>query len=268
MKHFLIFFSLFLFPLSGFCASGAPGIKTLVLRPATGMTRAELKYYTPPKDCVGALVLCPGWNGDGAHWIKNDHWQTFAKKQKLAVVGLSFASAEDPYGARGYHHAEKGSGKLLLEGIQQILQRDNAPVVLFGFSRGGQFVHAMASQFPARVRVWGITGAGPTQAAAGEMPPGVIACGLEDTNAGHSRETFFSGLRAKQRVCWLGIPNSGHRIEAKAETWVRDFFGAVLTQPPGATGIWEEGEFERGLEGFLIRVWFPDEKIKKAWTSF
>jgi pimeloyl-ACP methyl ester carboxylesterase len=234
------------------------------------MTRAELKYYTPPADCTGVLVLCPGWNNDGAHWIKDAQWQEFARKQKLALVGLSFASENDSDGKTGYHLAERGSGKLLFEGLARIFPgtQEKRPVVLFGFSRGGQFAHAVAAQFPERVRVWAITGAADTKIEKKTMAPGLVVCGLNDTNTGLSLETFFGGLRAKQRVCWLGVPASGHTVEPRAEAWVREFFEAVLAQPPDAAGIWEEGEFERGLDGFLIRVWFPDEKTQKSWKKF
>ncbi|MDR0536254.1 MAG: hypothetical protein LBG65_07935 [Puniceicoccales bacterium] len=269
---------------------------------AEGMTKAELKYWEVPKNCAGVLVLCPGWNGDGGHWIKNAGWREFARKHNFALVGLSFVSP-DGHEAEpmAYHHAEKGSGKLLFEGLEKIMGggsgvgktgaeggaeksaagRDGRmappPVILFGFSRGGQFAMSVAEHFPDKVRAWGATGAAgvPPEkkilegvADAKMAPPGVVICGLDDSNAGAATENFLARLRLRRRVCWLGVPGVEHAVNARAEVWTRAFFDAVLANPVDAKGIWVEGEFGRGLDGFLLRVWFPDENTKKTWDVF
>ncbi|MDR1497090.1 MAG: hypothetical protein LBS59_01560 [Puniceicoccales bacterium] len=243
---------------------------------AQGMTRARLRYYTPPVDCAGALVLCPGWNGDGAGLIRDSRWQEFARKHKFVLVGLDFASPDadekshaGKSEANAYHRTEKGSGRLLFEGLRQIVKKD-VPLTLFGFSRGGQFVNSLVARHPERVRVWGCTGSAFTEefpAKAKIKPPGVVVCGLKDGNTSSSLAMFFSGLRAKWRVCWLGVPGSGHVIEPRAAAWVREFFDAVLSAPADVPGVWVESE-ERGLEGFIVRSWCPNEKTKKTWEAF
>lgn len=253
-------------------ASGGVGeaVQTLRLKPVDGMTRAELKYVPDSlAGCRGVLVLCPGWNGDGGRMLRDAAWREFARKHKLAFVGLSFASEKDHDGDAGYHHVDKGSGQLLLDAIERIVP-GKLPVVLFGFSRGGQFVHGMASRYPGRVRVWATTGMGPVAelppGALGK-PPGLLVSGMDDPNAGTAREAFFSGIRAKWPVCWLGVPRSGHVIEPRATEWVREFFNAVLSAPPGSAGVWREVT-DHGLEGFLVQAWFPSEKLHRAWESF
>lgn len=234
------------------------------------MTRAELKYVPDSLvKCRGVLVLCPGWNGDGGQMVRDAAWREFAKKNELALVGLSFASTNDDAGTSGYHHVKKGSGQLLLDGIERIIP-GKLPVVLFGFSRGGQFAHGMASQYPERVKVWACTGMGPVAELPSDVrckPPGLLVCGMEDTNVDPTREAFFSGLRAKWPVCWLGVPRSGHVIEPRAVAWIREFFDAVLSMPPAAAGIWTEVT-EHGLEGFLVQAWFPNEKLRRSWENF
>jgi pimeloyl-ACP methyl ester carboxylesterase len=259
----------FLFFLALAASASAGEMRTLTLPVAPGMSRARLRYYAPPKDCAGALVLCPGWNGDGAHLIRDARWQELARKHKLVLVGLDFAASEAEGEQSGYHHTEKGSGRLLFEGLHKIVKKD-VPLTLFGFSRGGQFVNSLAARHPERVRVWCCTGSALTEefpAGAKVKPPGVVACGLKDGNTSSSLSLFFSGLRARWRVCWLGVPNSGHTIEPRAAAWVREFFDAVLSAPADVSGVWTESE-ERGLEGFLVRSWCPDEKTKKTWEAF
>lgn len=247
-----------------------PVLHTLKLKPVAGMTRAELKYFAPPANCAGALVLCPGWNGDGGAMLRDPGWQELARKHQLALVGLSFASDDEDGAEAGYHHSAKGSGQLLVDGVRQITKRE-VPLVLFGFSRGGQFVHAITCQFPEKVRTWACTGIGPTEEMPKETkakPPGLLVCGLDDGNTSTSREAYLSGLRAKWPVCWLGVEKSGHVIEPRAAAWVRTYFDAVLALPRNNAGVWAEVGDERGLEGFLVRCWFPDEKTQDSWKKF
>ena len=274
-SFFSIFLSSFLSFLCTICAFSLTSVLravpekqsfTLKLKPADGMVRAELKYWEAPENCVGALVLCPGWNGDGTHLINDVKWQQFAQKHKLLLVGLSFASTDEQ---NGYHHVAKGSGQVLFDGLGQIVRRE-LPIIVFGFSRGGQFAQNLAACFPERIRVWACTGSGPGEAFSNDTrgkPPGLVICGLEDSNVISAQSTFFAGLRAKWRICWLGVPRSGHQINPQAMDFTRAFFAAVLSQTPDCAGIWVPAE-GRGMDGFLVNTWLPDETTLRAWKTF
>jgi pimeloyl-ACP methyl ester carboxylesterase len=253
--------------------------------PAAGMTRADLKYLAPPKKCAGVLVLCPGYNGDGEFLLRQKEWQDFAKQRGLALVALSFASEQrelSPQVGRGYYYVERGSGKLLLEGLRKIIGRD-VPICIFGVSGGGHFAHRFVYQFPERVRVWAVYSIGwyaeaPPLACA--KPPGVFLCGMDDERLGATRDAFLSARRANWQMCWLGVPNNGHSIDAGAADFARVYFSEVLKKPVNNAGLWRfvngqestqgnaAGLEGRGLEGFWVKLWFPSDSALAAWQRF
>jgi hypothetical protein len=243
-------------------ASGAAQkIETLRLPLIDGMTRAELKHEAMFADCAGVLVLCPGYNGDGEYLIREKGWREFARKHRLLLVGLSFASKTEDLSRRvrrGYYYVERGSGGLLLEGLKKITKRE-LPVVIFGFSGGAHFVHRFVYEHSAKVKVWGVYGFGWFREApqkARVKPPGIFVCGLEDERLKATRDAFLSALRAQWSVAWMDVPRSGHTMEARAISRVREFFGKVLVMPADARGKWKRAE-GGGLDGFSVRSWEP-----------
>lgn len=247
-----------------------PVATTVRLTPAPGMTRAELKHFEVPAGCAGALVLCPGYNADGEAMMRSPVWRELAKRHRLVLVGLSFASAEDdlqPEGRRGYYYVEKGSGRLLLEGVRKIAGKE-VPVSLFGFSGGAHFVHRLAYRFPDKVRVWAVSGFGwhdEAPADSNAKPPGIFVCGLDDERLPATRDAFLSARRAKWPVCWYGVPKSGHVIDPGASAWVAGYFDAELSAP-GKPGVWAEAG-DRGLDGFLVKCRFPNEAVRDSWAG-
>jgi pimeloyl-ACP methyl ester carboxylesterase len=236
-----------------------------------GMTRAEICYLVPPRNCAGVLVLCPGWNGDGGGFLEDARWRQLAAKHRLLLVGLRFASADAPDAEKtGYHRSANGSGKLLFSLLREIVGRD-VPVAVFGFSRGGQFAQSLAVNFPGKVRVWANTGSAagdvfPEQkTGAAAFPAGLVMCGQDDTNHAVALETFFAGLRAHWRMCWLGVANNGHVIAPQATAFAQAFFDGAFSAPPNAPGLWLEADGRRGLDGFIVRCWFPDAHTAKKW---
>lgn len=103
----------------------AEEIKTLSLSPAPNMTRAELQHVATVPNPKAVLVLCPGFNGSGENLIRSPKWIAFAKKNRLGLVGLSFASPIPAlHDGTGYYYASKGSGEKLVEGIRKIYGQD------------------------------------------------------------------------------------------------------------------------------------------------
>lgn len=245
-------------------------VQTLKLKPARGMTRAELKHREVPPECAGALVLCPGYNQDGEPFLKDKAWMEFAKKHKLAPIALSFASNEadlSGHTRRGYYYTKNGSGKLLLDGVKTIVGKE-VPIVIFGFSGGAHFTHRFVYHFPDKVRVWGVYGFGWYDKApqSSKAKPGIFICGLDDERLGSTREAFVSASNSKWPVCWLSVPNSGHTIDRRAAEFTRNFFDAVLTMPAGKAGITEKPKKRPGQKAAML--WFPNAQIKDAWEKF
>ena len=75
--------------------------------------------------------MASGYNSDGTFLIKKEEWIEFAKKQKLILVGLSFASdTDDLTNGKGYYYASKGSGQVFLEGLDKI-QDGKLPIYMY-----------------------------------------------------------------------------------------------------------------------------------------
>ncbi len=112
-----------------------------------GMTRADI-YINPAMDhAAGTLILCPGHNGSAQDMVDSVEWSGFAREQNLNLLGLSFASDDNP-GSHGYFEAESGSGAILLEGLRRAFGPRPGPLLIYGFSRGAQFTYSLVHWKP------------------------------------------------------------------------------------------------------------------------
>lgn len=286
------------------CLSRADVPTRLSLEPSPGMTRADLYYVKTVRNPKSVLVLCPGCNGNGEGLVNNPTWQEFAKKQNLGLVGLSFASEmKDIHNDQGYYYASNGSGKLLLNGINKLFGRD-LPVLLYGFSGGAHFTSRFVEWKPERVIAWCAYSAGwwdePKAAvpppklssgkastcadfyakpAAGQQadPPGIVACGEDDERLGASLIYFKQGRAVGKPWLWIGIPANGHSPDKRVESFVKDYFEAILKNndrlDPAKTGLWVDIDKRNPAEMNIIRQypsitgWLPDAKLLNIWQS-
>jgi hypothetical protein len=229
------------------------------------MTRAELKHDAIPPQCAGVLVLCPGFNQDGEYLIRERGWREFAQKHRLLLVALSFASKESdlsPSIQRGYYYTEKGSGKLLLDGLKKITGKE-LPISIYGFSGGAHFTHRFVYKNPTKVKVWCAYSFGwynNAPRASALHPPGIFVCGTQDERLASTRDAFLSARRAQWRVSWLGVPNSGHSVVAGAANQVRQFFDDVFSMKPADAGTWEDIPKTNGFEKVTAKSWVPKKQ--------
>ena len=251
----------------------------LFLRPAPGMIRADLYHVETVRNPKAVLVLCPGCNGNGEGLVNNPTWQEFAKKQDLGLLGLSFASEmNDIHNGNGYYYASNGSGKLLLDGIKKVFGHD-LPILIYGFSGGAHFTSRFAEWKPERVITWCAYSAGwwDEPKPSGIVPPGIIACGESDERLGASLIYFKQGRAAGKPWLWIGIPDNGHSPEKRVESFIRDYFDAILQNrerlDPTKTGLWVDIDNRSAAEMNIIRQypsitgWLPDAKLLDIWRS-
>ena len=119
---------------------------------------AEFKFWNPNlnDDYKGILVLTPGINRDGREAVLDTVWQKFATKHNLIIVASHFKNYESNNNLR-YRDASKGSGDILLKSIEEYSQEisnisiNELPLLLYGFSAGGQYNFEFASWKPERV---------------------------------------------------------------------------------------------------------------------
>jgi hypothetical protein len=125
------------------------------LIPPLNMLRADVYVWSPVAAPKAVLVLSPGMNGNGQAMIQQRAWQQFARKNRLGLVGLSFASdMELLLNGKGYYYVAQGSGELLLHGIEKIFGKANLPLLMYGFSGGAHFTSRFEEWKPERVLTW------------------------------------------------------------------------------------------------------------------
>ena len=120
---------------------------------------AEFRFWNPNlnDDYNGILVLTPGINRDGREAVLDTVWQKFATKHNLIIVASHFKSYPKKEGRPPYYQASEGSGNILLTSIEkyskEISNKDinKLPLLLYGFSAGGQFNYEFASWKPEKV---------------------------------------------------------------------------------------------------------------------
>lgn len=249
------------------------------LEPALGMIRADIYHVETVRNPKAVLVLCPGCNGNGEGLVADPVWQAFARKHNLGLVGLSFASElKDIHNGEGYYYAHNGSGKILLDGISKLFNRD-LPVLLYGFSGGAHFTSRFVEWKPERVITWCAYSAGwwDEPKPSGIMPPGIVACGESDERLGASLIYFKQGRAAGKPWLWIGIPNNGHSPNRRVESFVRDYFEVILQNrerlDPIRTGLWVDVDKRSAVEMYVIRQfpsitgWLPDAGLLDIWRS-
>lgn len=259
------------------CLSKADEPTRLSLAPPSGITRADLYHVKTVRKPKAVLVLCPGCNGNGEGLVADPAWQAFAKKRNLGLVGLSFASEiKDIYNGKGYYYVSNGSGKLLLDGINKLFDRD-VSILLYGFSGGAHFTSRFVEWKPECVLAWCAYSAGwwdePQQSDI--MPPGIVACGENDERLGAALIYFKQGRARGKPWLWIGIPHNGHSPDGRVESFVRDYFAVILDDrkkhDPEKTGFWVDIDKRQAAESFVIQqhpsvtAWLPDAGLLDKW---
>lgn len=251
----------------------------LSLKPAAGMTRADIYCIKTVENPKAVLALFPGCNGNGAGLVADPVWQAFAKENELGLIGISFASElSDIHNGKGYYYAGYGSGDVLLSGVDALFG-NKLPVLLYGFSGGAHFTARFVEWKPERVIAWCAYSAGwwdepqPSKI----MPPGIVACGEDDVRLGASLVYFKQGRAATKPWLWIGIPRNGHSPDKRVESFVRNYFESILQNDPETnafgSGLWVDIDMHTAAEAATvgrypsITAWLPDAGLLNAWRS-
>jgi len=238
--------------------------------PPPYVTRSDIYSVNTADSPRAVLVLCPGMNGNGGAWIREPQWQAFARQHQLGLVGLGFES--DPADqTHGYHYVRQGSGQVLLDGIRKIYGRD-VPLLLFGFSRGAVYACRFADWKPDRVLAWCAfsPGEGDEQAAHPGAPPGLIACGEDDSNYGWALFYFKKGRALGKPWLWLSLARTGHSRSAVIEDFARSYFAVNLGVPKNP--LWVDIDEKRQMTASEATQTpsesgeLPDAGIMEAWS--
>lgn len=120
---------------------------------------AEFRFHRTSDQIPKAiLVLVPPSNSDGRGMIKSPEWIKYATENNLLLCGCYFED-EQPAGIEVYCDMLSGSGDALIEAITTYghiigVFLDETPLLLWGFSAGGQFNYEFTCMYPKKVKAF------------------------------------------------------------------------------------------------------------------
>ncbi len=257
--------------LASHCVSGSE-VKNVSYAPAPQMTRAELWFADTSQDPLAVIVLCPGVNGSGEPLVRSSDWQAFATRNRLGLVGLSFASEfKDLIMDRGYPRVEQGSGNILIDGIRSHYGKD-LPIILYGFSSGAHFTEMFVNWMPERVITWCAHATGRYEEHPSKWPVGIVSCGEKDsTRYGAAMTHFKKGRSAGSNLLWISVPESAHEWPTSLHKFVQEYIETVLGEEEsplwvdidtGAVLSEEEALSQPSLSG-----WLPSKTLLTQWKA-
>lgn len=211
----------------------APGIRLdWAARDGTNYDHAEFRLWQPDllqpggaRPIKGVLVLVPGSNDDGRGLVEDPHWQAFAERHDMALLGCWFSDKPHPQMfLEAYADAARGSGQALLDALAALGARlgrpelATAPLLLWGMSAGGEFNYEFVAWKPERVAGFVVNKGGfyysALLSAEARQVPGLFFVGGKDLE---TRQQAIHGLFAINRrggALWALIeePTAAHVV--------------------------------------------------------
>ncbi len=190
-----------------------------------GNSKAIFRLWIPegitPKNI---LVLTPGGFSNGIGLVNLKEWQDYAKKEKLALLGVYVTSASSV------------SVNALFTGLKNISTKrevayiNDLPFLLRGFSSGGRFSSVFSSENPNKTIAFAnIKGFISYSDQISKSISELIIVGEKESTERieHLRDVFLSSRKANKICCFAIEPNEGHSL-GDSDQLVRDFFSSVL----------------------------------------
>jgi poly(3-hydroxybutyrate) depolymerase len=270
---------------------------TIPSTPTSNFDHADFRLWIP----TGAgplktlLVLVPGSNGDGRRMADDSLWQSFATRNRAAIIASRFTDKPHEQGfLEDYVDVSHGSGQALLDAIDSLAARakhpelKNAPLLLWGMSAGGQFNYEFTAWKPERVAAFVVNKGGIYYSAlvprAARDVPGLLFIGGKDLDSRIAAITGLFAINRRAGALWALTeePSAGHAVARSAQLGAM-FFDDVLALrlKDGATleRLAEKDGWYGDIRAKTISAvgtqrppaaptaWLPSERTAKAWVS-
>ena len=262
--------------------------------PCDNYAKAAFRFWHPAdiSTIKGVAVLVPGVNGDGRWMAHYPLYKSFAEQHGFALLACYFTNPGGIFG-KNYCQANMGSGAALLEALRLFAAKsghpeiENAPLILWGHSAGGQFNYEFACWKPERVIAFIVNKGGCyyTEEPSPETRrvPALFFIGAKDEDFRINNITkFFHGGRDKGALWALAVePNAGHELGGTRELAMR-FFETIVPLRLNTSGkliaLNEAAGWIGDLTTFTISraqaggnhtgSWLPSELMAKRWQAF
>jgi pimeloyl-ACP methyl ester carboxylesterase len=244
----------------------------------------------------------PGSNDDGCRQVSDTIWQAFAWKHGFALLGCWYTDYKrsDMFIER-YADVSKGSGQALIDVIGRFSlsskhsELEVAPLLMWGFSAGGQFNYEFACWNPGRVIAFVVNKGGIYYTALASKEtrsvPGIFFTGEKDLD---SRKDIIKGIFSLNRragALWIYAPEPGasHEI-GQTKRFALTFFDEIiplrisdyrqqnsdhylkpLKESEGYIGDHKNQTISRVSEDKKYDYpvsWFPGRTTAQAWVAF
>ena len=176
-----------------------------------------------------------GWAGDKT--LKAFGFGSLADHESAFLVSPSFSEGE-------YWRPDTGTGNILASAIAELRRRyglKDKPIVLYGYSAGGQCAALFAQSKAFSVAAWGAHGCGvyPVGNLTSKVPA-LVTCGMGDEERLRISRTFAMRYRETGGELLFKPFTGGHELNAEAKTMAREWLKAVLSGEESS--IWGEDD--------------------------
>ncbi len=274
------------------------------LAPGANYDKAEFRLWlSDPRAHVDAvLVLMPGSNGDGRSMVEEPVWQELAARHRLALLGcrLTDYPHAQPF-IENYVNASQGSGQALLETLVSLAGRSGhpelaeAPLLLWGFSAGGELNYELVAWKPERVVAFVVNKGGIYYSAlvpeAARKVPGILFVGGKDLEYRTSTIVGLFAVNRRAGALWALAeePDAAH-TPGRSQDVARIFFEDVLplrlparqpkpdgprtlrpiAEAAGFVGDFQTKSYRSSANGDTPdhpTAWLPTERVARAWRA-
>jgi dienelactone hydrolase len=266
--------------------------------PGANFDKADFRLWIPNDvpafDAIAVLV--PGSNGDGRGQVDDPVWQEFARKHKLALVGVRLTDKQhDQSFIEEYVNVSKGSGQAFLDTLATFAQKSKhpelatAPMLLWGMSAGGEFNYEFTAWKPERVVAFVVNKGNIYYTAlaskAARQVPGILFVGGKDLEFRTNTITGLFAVNRRGGALWALAeePSAGHIVGRSRDVALLLFEDALAARLDGPGKPLKPIEEKSGFLGdFKAKTfqpigpgaapagptaWLLSERVAKAWQA-